>query len=76
MTDFAKKDEIEALEEVVDRDHVIFENDGVFQIAKNLDYSAAQYNTEFKALVDSVLHQQGSKLPVSICISSVAVYSL
>lgn len=57
MTDFAKKDEIEALEEVVDRDHVIFENDGVFQIAKNLDYSAAQYNTEFKALVDSVLHK-------------------
>lgn len=56
MTDFAKKDDIEALEEVADRDHVIFENNGVFQIAKNLDYSAAQYNTEFKALVDSVLH--------------------
>ncbi|MCR5253062.1 MAG: hypothetical protein K6C98_05020 [Treponema sp.] len=58
MTAFAKDDDVEDLEEVVEQKEVIYEDNGVYQIAQNLDYSGAVFNPEFKTLVDSVLNKK------------------
>lgn len=58
MTQFAHNyDSIQNLEAA---DNVIFENDGVYQISANLDYSksTSPQNIDFKNLVDTVLHQK------------------
>ena len=58
MTAFAKDDDVKDLEEVVEQKEVIYEDNGVYQIAQNLDYSGAVFNPEFKTLVDSVLNKR------------------
>ena len=63
MTDFGSNlDGIAELELVkeykkAEAAEVIKENDGVFQISDDLDYSSENLDSKFKSLVDSVLHK-------------------
>ena len=58
MTEFAKNDrELRTLPAAEPDTQVIKENNGVFQISENMDFSSTNYDTNFKSLVDSVLRK-------------------
>ena len=58
MTEFAKNDRnVAELHSAEPDTQVIKENDGVFQISENMEFTNPVMNLDFKSLVDSVLRK-------------------
>ena len=58
MTEFAKNDRnVAELHSAEPDTQVIKENDGVFQISENMEFTNPAMNLDFKSLVDSVLRK-------------------